>query len=119
MKRKLHPFEIVWYVINGGLALWGLTYVVLGVICRMLPTSAELSKANTFIQNSFGLGFFWWGIIIMWIGILLGVIVLLVFASKTANQVEKETRRAARLAKSKEAMKENKVVDVESTPKAE
>jgi hypothetical protein len=44
-----------------------------------------------------GLSFFNWGLIILSVGVLLGVIVLCVFASSHDREVEKANRRAQRM----------------------
>jgi len=103
MKKKLHPFEIVWYSITGAVGLWGLVYIVLGVICRFLKSDNALFKANAYIGKTFGLGgYFWWGIIILAIALVCFLLVALIFATKADGVVDKASKRAARLARLQE-----------------
>ena len=111
-KLKLSIFEIVWYSLCGLLALWGITYIVLGLVGQLLPITADenaLAKASEVIKEHFGLGFLYWGMILVGIGAVLAIIVLLLNAKKSDKEVEKAARRAARLAS-------NNVVDVPSEP---
>jgi len=126
MKRKVHPFEVVWYSITGAVGLWGLVYIVLGVICRFLKSDNALAKANVYIGKTFGLGgYFWWGIIILAIALFAFLIVALIFASKADGVADKASKHAARLARLKEIDEQEKaneapVVEAEvSEPKAE
>lgn len=98
-KCKLSPKEFVWYIIAGLLALWGITYIVLGLFIDygpINPSEAPLLDVQADFVKTFGLSFFNWGLIILAIGTLLAVIVLCVFASSHDREVEKQTRRAQR-----------------------
>ena len=97
-KRKLSIFEIIWYSLTGGLGLWGLTFIVLGVIARNLRSDSALSKANAKYAEVMKLGYFESGIILLVIGVVLAIVVLLINAKKSDREVEKQQRRAARLA---------------------
>lgn len=108
--KKNTVLEIVLYSLFGAVALWGLTYVVLGIIVNFLPSEADLLLADKAIKNAFGLSFLWWGMIIMAIGAVSVIITLSAFAKKYDRNVERETRRAARLAQVKTANKDE-VVD--------
>ncbi len=92
-------FEIVWYSICGGVGLWGLTYIVLGIVAQELTvhsTKNPLLQASNTIQKYFGLGLFHWGLIILAIAAVAAIIVLLVFAKRVDRDFEKTQRRAAR-----------------------
>lgn len=95
-KSKKPIFEIVWYTITGAVALWGLTYVVLGTICSFIPLDSGLAEANNAIVNNFGLGFLYWGLIILAIASLAAIIVLLSFAKRVDRDFEKKQRRSLR-----------------------
>ena len=41
--RKVSIFEIVWYVLCGLIALWGLAFLTLGVIVRHLRATDALA----------------------------------------------------------------------------
>lgn len=114
---KVSPFEIVWYSLTGAVGLWGLTYVVLGLVAAFYPATSEnnpLGKADKTIADLFGLGFLYWGLIILAIAVVAAVFVLCIYAKTTDREVEKAQRRAARL-----AAQNNAVVDAEVEPKAE
>ena len=110
-KRKLKVKEYVIYIGCGLFALWGLTYIVLGLLANYLPlpdSSNPLKGADTVIKNNFGLGFFGWGLILFGVFAAIGAIALMVFAKDVDKDYEKSQRRAARL---KRNVAEEEVVD--------
>ena len=125
----LHPAEIVWYGICAGVGLWGLTYIVLGLVADNLPITSEDSEfveANAEFAKTFGLGWFHWGLIILGIAAVCAAVTLLLLSNKADRDYEKTTRRAARLAQldaeeeKEEAelakKQEGEVVDAEVAP---
>lgn len=125
-KLPLHPFELVWYILVGLVGIWGLTYIVLGLIVSYLPIKTEdpgLVEANKKILELFKLDFLGWGLIILAIAAVAGVVVLIFFSNKIDRDYEKNVRRAQRLAQleaeeaKEEAIEEQKiVVDAEVEP---
>ncbi len=126
-KFPLHPFELVWYILCGLVGIWGLTYIVLGLVEQNLPIStenSELTKANLKIIDKFKLGFLPWGLIILAIAAVAIVVVLLIFSAKVDRDYEKNVRRAQRLAQlEEEELKEEvaeeqqqEVIDAEVEP---
>ena len=125
-KLPLHPFELVWYVLCGLVGIWGLTYIVLGIIASLLPIKTEdpeLVKANAKILELFKLDFLGWGLIILAISAVAAVVVLLLFSNKVDRDYEKNVRRAQRLAQleaeelKEEAIEEQKIaIDAEVEP---
>ncbi len=125
-KFPLHPFELVWYVLCGLVGIWGLTYIVLGIVSTHLPISTEdqpLVEANNTILRLFKLDFLGWGLIILAIAAVAVVVVLLLFSNKVDRDYEKNVRRAQRLAQleaeelKEEAIEEQKIaVDAEVEP---
>ena len=97
-ERKVSIFEIIWYSITGGIGLWGLTFIVLGVIARNLKSDAPLAKANAAWTKVMKMGYFNYGMIILAVGVIAAIIVLLIKAKTADREVEKQQRRAARLA---------------------
>ena len=110
-KTKKPIFEIVWYSLTGAVALWGLTYVVLGIVCSFIPLDSALAEANATIVTQFGLGFLYWGLIILAISSLAAIIVLLTFAKKVDRDFEKKQRRSLR----RSGLSEETVVEAEVT----
>ena len=126
-KLPLHPFELVWYGLTGLVGLWGLTYIVLGLVAENLPIKSAdegLVKANGEFAKTFGLDFLGWGLIILAIAAVAAVVVLLLFSNKIDRDYEKTVRRAQRLAqleaeedKEEAALKqEENIVDAEVEP---
>lgn len=95
-KNKKSVFEIVWYSLTGAVGLWGLTFIVLGIVCSFIPLDSVLAEANAAHESTFGLGFLYWGLIILAIAALLAIIVLLTYAKKVDRDFEKTQRRSAR-----------------------
>lgn len=127
-KFPLHPFELVWYILCGLVGIWGLTYIVLGIVAGYLPIKSEdpaLVKADAKILELFKLGFLGWGLIILAIAAVAAVVVLLVFSNKVDRDYEKNVRRAQRLAQleaeeakedAAEEAKQEEIIDAEVTP---
>lgn len=130
-KLPLHPFEFVWYILVGLVGIWGLTYIVLGLVATHLPISTEdpgLVEANEKILELFKLDMLGWGLIILAIAAVAAVVVLVLFSNKVDRDYEKNVRRAQRLAQleAEEAKEENieeqKIVidaEVEKAPEQE
>ena len=127
LKLPLHPFELVWYTVCGLVGIWGLTYIVLGLVAQNLPIKSEdegLVKANLDFAKTFKLDFFGWGLIILAIAAVAIVVVLLLFSNKVDREYEKTTRRAQRLAQLEaeeakeeaEASAKEEVIDAEVEP---
>ena len=98
--KNLSLFELIVYLVAGALALWGLTYIALGLIGSYINVGADdnaLLKGSEALAKVFGLGFLGWGLIILSIGALLAVVFLCINAKKTDKEAEKAARRAARL----------------------
>ena len=110
-KKKLPVslFELVWYPICIAVILWGLTYVVLGLINQFNDFTTLGSFCKDF-KNYFKLDIYFWGLIIIAIGVVAGVVVCLFFAKTFDKAADREQRRSARLNALK---KEEKVVDTQ------
>ena len=107
-KKKLPVslFELVWYPICALVVLWGLTYVVLGLVNKYNDLSSLDSFCNSF-KSMFKLELYFWGLIIIAIGIVACVVVMLFFAKTYDRAADREQRRSARL---NALRKEEKVV---------
>ena len=120
-KKKLpvSPFELVWYPLCGLVILWGITYVVLGLVTKYNNISALTSFDANFTKQ-FGLNLYFWGLIIIAIAVVSAVVVMLFFAKRYDRATEREQRRSARLnalKKEETVVSEQKAEVVE--PKAE
>ena len=130
-KFPLHPFELVWYILVGLVGIWGLTYIVLGLVASYLPIRTEdpgLVKANDKILELFKLDFLGWGLIILAIAAVAAVVVLILFSNKVDRDYEKNVRRAQRLAQleaeeeKEENIEEQKIAidaEIEKAPEQE
>ena len=106
-KLKLSVFEIVWYTLCALVFLWGLTYIVLGLIANYanIPDADnELLKASNAYAGVFKMGFFEYGLIHVGVAWLLALVVLLVYSKKSDREFEKEQRRAALRASARKSM---------------
>ncbi len=112
-KKKLPVsiFELVWYPICALVILWGLTYVVLGLVTKYNDIKS-LDEFEEGFTKLFGLGVYFWGLIIIAIGVVAGVAVMLIFAKTFDHASEKEQRRNARL----NALKKEEKVVAEQQP---
>lgn len=108
-KKKLPVsiFEIVWYIICALVIIWGLTYVSLALIDKYNDLDS-LHKFTTNFKNTFGLSLYFWGLIIIAIGVVAAVTVMVIFAKTYDRAADREQRRSARLNAIKK--EENKVV---------
>lgn len=106
-KLPISLFELVWYPICGAVILWGLVYFALGLVNRFNDLSALDSFCKGF-KSMFKLGIQYWGLIIIAIGAVAGVVVMLAFAKTYDRAADREQRRSARLSALNK--KEEKVV---------
>lgn len=97
-KMKITVFELVWYILMGLLAAWGLTFITLGVIVRNIKQTSDLATANQGWKAAMKTDYFTAGIIILVVAVISAVVVLSIFAKTADREVEKQQRRAARLA---------------------
>lgn len=102
-KKAVKIFEIIWYTLCSLVIVWGLTYIVLGLIAQYanVPDNKNylLQASNDLAKTFGGLGFFQWGLIIFSSGVVAAVLVLLIVSGTVDKTSEKAARRAARLAK--------------------
>ena len=106
-KLPLSIFEIVWYSICILVMIWGLVYVILGLI----DGANDLTSLHKFMadfKKTFGLSMYFWGLIICAIGVVAGVTVMIIYAKTFDKAADREQRRSARL--SGIVKKEEKVV---------
>ncbi len=95
-KLPVSIFELVWYPICALVIIWGLTYVVLGLVTKYNNINA-LTEFNANFTKQFGLGLYFWGLLIIVFGVVAGVAVMLIFAKTFDRATEREQRRSARL----------------------
>ena len=107
-KKKLPVsiVELVWYPLCALVILWGLTYVVIGLVTKYNDINA-LTTFDANFKKTFGLNLYFWGLIIIAIAVVAAVVVMLFYAKRYDKASEREQRRSARLNALK---KEEKVV---------
>ena len=116
-KKKLPVslFELVWYPICGLVILWGFTYVVLGLVNKYNKFDSLASFCTDF-KGNFGLDIYFWGLLIIVIGVLAGIVVMLFFAKTYDRAADREQRRSARLNALKKEKEEPVVVVADQQP---
>ena len=109
-KKKLPVslFELIWYPICVAVILWGVTYVVLGLVNKYNDFSSLKDFCGEF-ETTFKLSIYFWGLIIIAIAVVAAVVVMLFFAKTYDRVADREQRRSARLNALKK--QEEKVVD--------
>ena len=110
-KLPVSIVELVWYPICALVILWGLTYVVLGLVTKYNNINA-LTEFDANFKKLFGLNLYFWGLIIVVIGAVAAVVVMLFFAKTFDRASERERRRSARL----NALKKEEKVVAEQQP---
>jgi len=99
-KKKYKLAEIIIYFTFAALALWGLVYIVLGILASNLPipdASNPLRDGDSVIRSHFGIGFFGWGLILFGVFGVALALAFVYFAKDIDKEYEKSQRRAARL----------------------
>ena len=119
-KLPVSIVELVWYPICALVILWGLVYIVLGLVIKYNDITS-LTTFNADFKKLFGLDVYFWGLIIVAIGVVAAVVVMLFYAKIFDRASEREQRRSARLSALKKD--EDKVVSEQPAevvePKAE
>ena len=110
-KLPVSIVELVWYPICALVILWGLTYVVLGLVTKYNNINA-LTVFDANFKKLFGFNLYFWGLIIVVIGAVAAVVVMLFFAKTFDRASEREQRRSARL----NALKKEEKVVAEQQP---
>ncbi|MCD8195457.1 MAG: hypothetical protein LUD22_04100, partial [Coprobacillus sp.] len=120
-KKKLAPihiFEIVFYTVMGAIALWGLVYLILGLIITYYPATSSntpMMGFNDAIKQYFGLTPLWWGVILFAFGAICIAIALICVDRTVDREREAEERRAARLAHIKAIEEEEEAIENEAS----
>ncbi|MBO4540499.1 MAG: hypothetical protein J5736_00785 [Bacilli bacterium] len=119
-KKKLPGKELAWYIVSGSIALIGLVFLIIGIIGSHYPGKESdnwvVESENAWLTNWSNMGYRWWGLILLGVGVLLGVVCLNVFARGGDRDEERALRRQQRIALEKQAQEEAQpeVVPVES-----
>lgn len=97
-KRGIKVKEYIWYIIASLLALAGLVMIILGIVANYLPLDNKFVIATKEFAKVVHLSYINFGLIFVFAGGLIAVIVLAVFAKNADRQAERSQRRALRLA---------------------
>ena len=99
--KKLSSKELFWYVLAGLLGVTGLTFLVFGIVGDHFPGLYEdnwiAASENGWLKNWSGLGYRYWGIILLCGAAFIAIVALAVFAKEGDRDVDRERRRAQRL----------------------
>ena len=116
-KLPISVFELVVYILAGLMALWGITYVVLGVVAANFASyKSSLYIVDAALKdNTSGLGFLGQGLIVLAVAVVVAAFVLLSNAKKSDREYEKEQRRSA-ARNMRQAARKQAVVDAEAEP---
>lgn len=100
-KQQLSWKELVWYIIGGVVALFGIALMIFGIIGHHIADRSvnfvKDAEAALIAKIKIPFDFRVWGIIFMFIGVIVIVIALNFFAKKVDREVEKSIRRQQRL----------------------
>ena len=107
-KSNISLFEKIWYPVCALVVLWGIVYIILGLISRFADVDGLDNFCDGF-KSMFKLGIQYWGAIIIGIGAVAAVVVMLFYAKTYDRAADREQRRSARLSALKKA--DDKVVD--------
>ena len=100
--KKLSGKELFWYVLCGLIAFTGLVSLVFGIVGEHFPGLYEdnwiAASENSWIKTWSGLGYRYWGIILIVIAAFIVTIALTAFAKEGDRDSERALRRQQRLA---------------------
>lgn len=101
-KEKISGKEVVWYVIAGVFALFGITLMVFGIIGHHMNVALSdnfIKSAEDALINAIKIPFDFriWGIMFVLIGTIILIIALNANAKKADRDIEKTIRRQQRL----------------------
>ena len=99
--KKLTRKEIAWYVIASIIGVIGLVFLVFGIVGDYFPGLYEdnwiAASESGWLKNWSGLGYRYWGIILIAAAAFIAIIALAVFAKEGDRDADRERRRAQRL----------------------
>lgn len=100
-KQQLSWKELIWYIIGGVVALFGIALMIFGIIGHHIDDRSvnfvKDAEANLIAKIKIPFDFRVWGIIFMFLGVIAIVIALNFFAKKVDREIEKSIRRQQRL----------------------
>ena len=99
--KKISTKERVWYIIAALIGVIAITFIVFGIIGDHYPDVYSenwvASSENGWLKNWSGLGYRWWGVILLALSAALAALVLTLFAKEGDRDSERALRRAQRL----------------------
>ena len=106
-KSKLTKKEIVFYAIVAAIGAVGLLFVVFGIVGSHFPGINEdnwiAASEKAWLTNWSGIGYRWWGLILVGVAAFIACVSLTVFAREGDRDSERSARRAQRLGVSNES----------------
>lgn len=100
-KQQLSWKELTWYIIGGIVSLFGIALITFGIIGHHISDRSvnfvKDAEEKLISKIKIPFDFRIWGIIFMFLGIIIIVVALNYFAKKVDREVEKTIRRQQRL----------------------
>ena len=100
-KQQLSWKELTWYIIGGIVSLFGIALIVFGIIGPHISDRSvnfvKDAESNLISKIKIPFDFRVWGIIFMFLGVIIIVVALNYFAKKVDREIEKTIRRQQRL----------------------
>lgn len=120
-KLKISTKEFVFYLIAAIFGIWGLTFLIFGIIGSYLPVLESENwvsiSEKAWLTNWSPWGYRGWGLLLMLIGCAIAFITLLVYARTSDKDVERANRRKQRLLLEEEAKAKAKAILEEEAKK--
>ncbi|OPZ34137.1 MAG: hypothetical protein BWY98_01198 [Tenericutes bacterium ADurb.BinA155] len=124
-EKKISGKELGWYIVAAVFTLVGLVFFIFGLIGKYYPGKASDNwisiSENAWLINWSKMGYRWWGLILIGVGVLIAVIALTVFARVADRDDERNLRRQQRLVLEQNAttgISKEGAVEVKSEDKA-
>ena len=99
--KNLSRKELFWYVVASLIGVTGLVFLAFGIAGDHFPGLYEdnwiAASENGWLKNWSGLGYRYWGIILIAAGAFIAIVALAAFAKEGDRDADRARRRAQRL----------------------